>query len=303
MADEIQSAQDIESKLAKRFESAESGEQEPPEPQADAQEDTADTAQEAEAPDETAGESGTPEVAEIEIDGQTYQVPAVLKDAFTRQSDYTRGKQELADARRQIELQEQAYRLAENERAFRQTIEQPLRDLAILDARTNQLLANWQQLSIEEKQELLYLDKQREQVNKTIAHKQQEFEQGRTRSLEELRTKTLEFAKTSIPGWSEDLSRGITSSLKADGLSDEEIKAIVDPRHLKIAWKAHMYDKLRSAKKPVVKAPVVAKPGPSAKPMPQQKKDDLSLRKAQKAEKDPARRAKIIEDRLTRLMS
>lgn len=298
MADEIQSEQDIETKLAQRFETP--GEPETPEEPEQAA-DAAETPEDA--PEDVPEEPGSPEVAEIEIDGQTYQVPAVLKDAFTRQSDYTRGKQELADARRQIELQEQAFRLAQNENAFRQTIDEPLRNLAILDARTNQLLANWQQLSVEEKQELLFLDKQREQVNKTIAQKQQEFEQGRTRSLEELRTKTLDFARKSIPGWSEDLSRGITASLKADGLSDDEIKSIIDPRHLKIAWKAHMYDKLRSAKKPVVKAPVVVKPGPSARMMPPQKKEDLSLRKAQKAEKDPARRAKIIEDRLTRLMS
>ena len=298
MADEIQSEQDIETKLAQRFEAPE----EPEKPEAPEQEAEPAEASE-DAPDDAPEEAGSPEVAEIEIDGQTYQVPAVLKDAFTRQSDYTRGKQELADARRQIELQEQAFRLAQNENAFRQTIDEPMRNLAILDARTNQLLANWQQLSVEEKQELLFLDKQREQVNKTIAQKQQEFEQGRTRSLEELRTKTLDFARKSIPGWSEDLSRGITASLKADGLSDDEIKSIIDPRHLKIAWKAHMYDKLRSAKKPVVKAPVVVKPGPSARAMSPQKKEDLSLRKAQKSEKDPARRAKIIEDRLTRLMS
>lgn len=50
--------------------------------------------------DDVAG--AEPESVDIEHDGQTFKVPAALKEAFLRQADYTRKTQEVADARRAV---------------------------------------------------------------------------------------------------------------------------------------------------------------------------------------------------------
>jgi hypothetical protein len=53
----------------------------------------------------TGAETATPEDAEIEYEGEKFKVPAKLKDAFLRQSDYTRKTMEVAEMRRAIEAQ------------------------------------------------------------------------------------------------------------------------------------------------------------------------------------------------------
>src|SRR5438105_8523 len=46
-----------------------------------------------------------PDVAEIEINGKKYTVPAELKDGYLMQADYTRKTQEVADIRKTVEAQ------------------------------------------------------------------------------------------------------------------------------------------------------------------------------------------------------
>lgn len=53
----------------------------------------------------TGADEANPEDAEIEYEGEKFKVPAKLKDAFLRQSDYTKKTMEVAETRRSLEAQ------------------------------------------------------------------------------------------------------------------------------------------------------------------------------------------------------
>ena len=282
----LQTAQSIEDKLAAEFEGTPApDEQAAPEPEkADA--DSAD------------GEA--PALEEVEYEGEKYQVPAKLKEAIIHKSDYTRKTQEVADARRQVELQSEAFKLAQAESAFTQTIDEPLRNLSILEARTKDLLSKWQELTTDQKQELLYLDKTRDQIKEHIAAKRAEFDQSQQKALSDLRAKCADAVRKAIPGWSDQTAKDITSHAMGDGYTQAELAAISDPRHVKTLWKALQYDRLQEkAKAAPTKPPAVVKPGPS-NPMSQQTKDKLAFRKEMAKAQTPTQKARLIEERFAK---
>lgn len=82
-------------------EPSEEDDSEPDKLEADDQADDEGKVEE-EAPDSTAGPT-----AEIEFDGETYQVPEKLKDAFMMKADYTRKTMEVAEHARAIEQRDQ----------------------------------------------------------------------------------------------------------------------------------------------------------------------------------------------------
>jgi hypothetical protein len=282
-ADSQEMAHAIEDKLTQQFDQAD------PPPKAKAAE-----------PDKEGEEQPTPEFTEVEYEGETYQVPSKLKEAIIQKGDYTRKTQEVADSRRQIELQAEAFRVAQMEQAFAQTIHEPMRNIAVIESRTKALLDNWASLDTDQKQELLFLDKQREQFQRDIEGKRQEFIQGQTKAFEELKTKSMDIVRKSIPGWSPELAQEITKHALSDGYTQQEISSITDPRHVKTLWKARQFDLLQAkAKTPAAKTPDVVKPGASNR-MPQQVKDNLSFRKGLKAATSSTEKARLIEDLFAR---
>jgi hypothetical protein len=281
-ADSQEMAKSIEEKLTQQFDQAD------PPPKAKATE-----TEEVEAQPEA-------EFAEVEYEGETFTVPAKLKEAVIQKGDYTRKTQEVADSRRQIELQAEAFRVAQMEQAFQQTISEPVRNIAVIEARTKALLDNWASLDTDQKQELLFLDKQREQFAREIDGKRQEFIQGQTKAFDELKAKSMEIIRKSIPGWSDDLGKEITKHALSDGYTQQELSSITDPRHVKTLWKARQFDLLQAkAKTPAPKTPAIVKPGPT-NPMPQQVKENLSFRKEMKQATSSTAKAKLIEDRFAR---
>lgn len=278
----VKTAQEIEDSLAAKFEQAEPEEKAAPEPE------STDTAEEGDG------------LEEVEYEGASYRVPPPLKEAIIRQSDYTNKTREVAEAKRHIELQGEAFKLAQAESAFQQTISEPVSNLAILEARTKDLLQNWQSLSVDQKQELLFLDKQREAINREIEGKRREFDEKQRASMHELLTKTQEAVRKSIPGWNDELAKEITSHALKDGYTQQELSSISDARHIKTLWKAREYDRLQAkAKAPAVKTPPVVKPGPS-NPMPQQTKDKLAFRKEMNKASSPTQKARLIEERFAK---
>ena len=76
---------------------------------------------EVEATAETDGEPAAREFVSIEYDGQEFEVPPVLKDAFMRQSDYTQKTQTVAEQRKSLEAQAAA--LTQQQELQQQTFE------------------------------------------------------------------------------------------------------------------------------------------------------------------------------------
>ena len=214
----------------------------------------ADSAAEAPEADAAPAETAEPDVQEIEYEGVKYSVPKELKDAFMHKSDYTRKTQEIANTRREVEAVQTQLQLAQAENAFTHSISQEVQTIALIDARSKQLMENWASLSADEKQDQMLLDKQREQINQSIQSKRGEFLRGQEQALNELRTKAMDAVAKTIPGWSEKVKADIVSHAKLDGYTEQELGNIFDPRHARTLWKAMQYDKLSEKARSVVKA-------------------------------------------------
>lgn len=285
-------SQSIEDKLASQFFPDQSDEpsEATTKPEADAQNDEQETE------DKTAEQ-----LEEVEYDGERYQVPPKLKEAIIRQSDYTKKTQEIAEQRRNLELQAEQLRLASLERSFTDSIQQEMRQLAAFQTQQEYILQNWNQLSAEDRANLQYVTAQIEKLNAELNGKRQKFRQDFEQHMGQLRANALETLQKSIPGWSEQLAKEIAEHARADGYTDQELQSIIDPRHAKTLWKAMQYDKLQAKAKDVTnkvtKAPPPVKTG-VANTMPQKVREDLNLRKAQKAAKTESEKARIIEQRL-----
>ena len=86
--------------------------------------------------DEGDGDEGADALAEIELDGRTWKVPAALKDGYLRQADYTRKTQDVAERGRAVTAREQA--IAEREQAHAgRSAEQAQAQEALVDLRAD----------------------------------------------------------------------------------------------------------------------------------------------------------------------
>ena len=87
-----------------------------------------------EQPDDGDGDEDA--LAEIELDGRTWKVPAALKDGYLRQADYTRKTQDVAERGRALSAREQALAEREQDHAGR-TAEQAKAQDALVDLRAD----------------------------------------------------------------------------------------------------------------------------------------------------------------------
>lgn len=235
---------------------------------------------------------------EVEYEGQTYKVPPALKEAIIQKADYTSKTQEVANARRNVELLQDAMKAAQAEQAFTGSIAPELNQLARTEANRQDLLDRWATLSGDQKQEVYLLDDQIKKLKESIDGKRQQFSQDQQRIANDLKAKARDVVRKSIPNFSEKVATEIAEHAIEEGYTKQEIDGIWDPRHAKTLWKAMQFDKLQKAAiKTPPKTPAVVKPGAS-NPMPQQVKTDLNLRKAQKAATTSSDKAKAIQARL-----
>lgn len=288
---ELQSAQDIEARLAKSFEL--------PEPTKTTKaKETPD--KESDDPDAVVEEGDGLE--EIEHEGTAYRVPKPLKEAFIHKADYTRKTQEVAERQRNIDLQTEQLRVHQLEREFEQTIAEPLNQLNLIESRTKLLLANWNTLTADEKQEITYLDKQKEQFIRDINDKKGEFTKGLEKSQLELRTKLADTVSKAIPNWSPALAKEITDHAVSEGYTNQELSRVTDPRMLKTLWKAREYDRLKS-KAVAIPAKVATVKTGASNPMPTATKEKFAFKKAMASTSSPSQKARLIEEKLTREFS
>jgi hypothetical protein len=137
---------------------------------------------------------------------------------------------------------------------------------------------DWNKLATENPAEWAQKYQHVQNVNAKLAQIQQErktlAEAKAEETKVELRKKVDEAVDTlraEIPGWSDERYRQIITSGVEQGFKKEEVNAIIDPRAIKVLWKAMQYDALQKAKPSVEKrtaqqAPKVVKPGAGEKP-------------------------------------
>lgn len=288
--------QSISDKIAAKFGLGDEAppEQEESEAPAAVSEDT-EAAPEAETPE--------PDVAEVEYEGKTYQVPPELKEAIITKGDYTQKTQELANQRRIVEAQQEALKSAALEKQFHESVKDEISQLQSLDANLklyDQL--NWRDMSSEDlmrhKFELDNLKEKRQELVNSVNGKYGQFTQTMKAHEQEVIKKGEEVLAKAIPKWGNETKKAIVDYALKQGYTQQELNAMVDPRVAITLWKAQQFDQLKTtAQKAPVKTTPVVKPG-AVNTMSDADKGRLAFQKQMKSAKTSQDKAKAIEAEL-----
>lgn len=218
-----------------------------------------------------------PQSLKLKVNGEEIEKPLEEVIALAQQGfDYTKKTQEVAEQRKALEDYAQAVKA--QEQAFQQQVQlnQALMgEVAQLTAIDQQLAAyndvNWQQLSdtdFVEAQKLFFtynqLQTQRANLAQQFESKQQQMLQAQQQSLAQRIEQGKAALAKEIPNWSRETSQEIITTGKEYGFNDDELSAIVDPRHVKVLHDAMQWRKLQSnktVKNKVAQAKPMVKPG------------------------------------------
>ena len=211
------------------------------------------------------------EFVEVEFEGQLYEVPNNLKDALLRQQDYTTKTQEVAQSRKEVEVQLGQVEQTRQQFAFAESIQGDVIQAQQFEREAEQLY-EWMQnnvgtVSSTELDQVRFrrddLLKQRDDIVRSVQGKQSEFQQAQEQSYTELLNKGTEVLRQKIPGWGEKEQRQVRDYALSSGFTEAEISQVVDPRHVELLYKASQYDSLKSGVTPAVKK---VQEAPSIKP-------------------------------------
>jgi len=242
MADEqpdegfVDDSEEEESTQAPEAKEAEEAEQEP------AEEDEEDSEEQTEP---------TPEVETVEFEGQEYNIPPELKDAFLKNKDYTTKTQEMAEQRRTLETDRQRFQEAIQLQAAHT---EAYTQLGILDqqlAQYNEL--DWNTLAAQDPNatqqaqiQMGALREQRTQAQEKLqflhAESQQKAQAQRASIVEQNHAKV----ERSVPNWSSDTEKAVFDYGIQSGLTESQLAGIdYDPVQIGILNKARLFDELK----------------------------------------------------------
>lgn len=261
------------------------------------------------AADETAGEEQqTEDLFELDIDGEKYQVPQKLKDAFMRTQDYTQKTQEIGNRTRSLE---QAQALAETHRleaAFMKDTRAEQDEISLIDAYLKQMsTTKWADLPADKLMaqhlELSQWKERRAALAQSIEGKRTKFVEGMQARLAELRGKAREIASKSINGFGEETEKIIRDYAKSKGFTDRELdNVLLDPRSVQMLWEGSQFAKVKAgtaaAKEKAEQAEKALRPGVAGRRMPPETASKLNFGKAMKAAKTSSQKASVIEARI-----
>jgi hypothetical protein len=221
---------------------------------------------------------GEPKVFTVKIDGKDTQVTEdELLSGYSRQADYTRKSQVLAEQRKKMEeelaatQQERQHYLSQLEQ-FNTQADSKLEEFKSVD---------WTKLKEEDPMEYaLKRDQYRElQENKRlVAEEQQQLAQKQQQEMQSKWNEELarqqEVMAQRLPEWNDPekgpkLKQDIKSFALNKGFTEQEVDSLIDARSVDVLHKAMMYENLLAAKianKKQKVVPKVQKPGtPSTK--------------------------------------
>jgi hypothetical protein len=245
------------------------------------------------------------DTAEVEWDGAKYTIPAPLREAFEKASDYTRKTQELGEQRRAVDHSRELMTRTQMDAEFQKSVADENRELAVIDAYLSQAAKlNWANMSTDQMMrqriEVDQVRDRRDELLKSVSGKRTEFDSKMTETLAQLRARAREIAAKSIPNFSEETEKGIKQYAMSEGLSEAETdNVLLDPRSAKILWKASQYDRVRAGTAKAVTATTKAvRPGAASERMPQDVRAKLEYGKAIKNASTSGDKAALIEQRL-----
>jgi hypothetical protein len=227
-------------------------------------EDIEDDAEEVD-DDDDEGDEGAPAFERVNYDGKDYEVPAALKDALLRQSDYTRKTQEVSEQRKALE--ERAAEMTE----MVQLRDQQFQEAATIMAFDQQIqqyeAVNWDALMAEDPEAFQRLDferrkleKTREAANQQLHQRSAEVSQAQHAQLAKAAEKTRASLKEKYSDWSPELEEEMAQFAISMGVPERQLRTTVDQGVLEILYKAHKFDKIERKRQSASKK---AKPTPA----------------------------------------
>jgi len=214
----------------------------------------------------------------LKVNGEEIEKPLDEIVALAQQGlDYTQKTQQVAEQRKELEtLQEQIIAQQQELQQGAQLSGALVEDVAKITSLDQQLAqyqnVDWQRLSdsnVVEAQKLFFQYNQLQQersnaVSQFEAKRQQALSQQQQIIADKVQKGREQLAKE-IPNWSQETTQEIVSVGKEYGFTDNELNAIIDPRHVRVLHDAMQWRKLKSknsvTKKKVASAKPVVKPG------------------------------------------
>jgi len=241
-------------------------------------EDTNDEEPETEDDVEEDSEEQTLETVKLKVNGEEIEKPLDEVVALAQQGlDYTKKTQEVAEQRKQLETFEQQLKMQEQQFAEQAQLNNLLiEDVAKITALDQQLSqyanVDWQKLTdsdfVEAQKHYMAYNQLQQNRNNAVSQfeaKRQSALAKHQESLAERIRKGKEVLAKEIPNWSPETTQAVVNTGKEYGFTDDELNAIVDPRHVKVLHDAMQWRKSQN-KKPLIKKKVasakpVVKPG------------------------------------------
>ncbi len=229
-----------------------------------------------------------------------------LKELAQQGFDYTQKTQQIAEQRRYLEQQEAA--IQQRAQFAAQFTDQLAQAKALQGQLEQWQKVNWIELAQTDPMQYLSLHHQYNDAKEayqaqvqSLTQAQQNAQQAEQQQRAERLAREAQAMTQAIPEW-KDTARAnaemgeLRSWLAKTGVSEQEIESISDHRHVAIARKAMLYDKLVAQGKQKVSTapPPTAKPGSTAKP----NTDGNKMRDALKRTGKGDFAAKLIEQML-----
>lgn len=195
---------------------------------------------------ESDGLEAEPEMFELDLDGEVHTLPASLRGAFLRQSDYTRKTQELAEHRRGLESEREAFgrEVAEMRGASRDRLRLMALDEQLLEFEQ----VDWDAFAGEDPRaaqglwgRYQELGDARDRLAYALSHAKERDELKAARDAADAMAATGAKLREEIEGWSPDVAAKLVEYAQAFGVTLEELAQAADPRLWKLlhkAWRA-----------------------------------------------------------------
>ena len=226
--------------------------------------------------EETDDESETETVYTVRVDGKDVDVTEdELIKGYSRQSDYTKKTQELAEYRRQMDgaMQKAQQEIQQTQQARAQYVDAVEAAISTNYAHLQQFQhVDWERLKSEDREEYLTKRDDYRQAQEQISelqnqHKAATEQQQAEMAEQQKRIWMEEHHKMSqiLPDWRDDekrmaISKAIGEYAVGQGYSQEELDTLVDHRSILMLMKAKAYDDVRGKQQAVRSKKVKNKP-------------------------------------------
>ncbi len=232
------------------------------------------------------------ELAEVEIGGKTYKVPAEVEKAILRQADYSRKMNEVGA--KDKTLNERLATVETLEKSVEERAE-ALAEVRSIDARIKQYEGiDWPKAKAENPAEaamaaieLLSLKDQRKDAVQAAANVARDLTASRSKLLDSARSEMDAALKKDLPGWGDKLGTDITRYALDNRVALKSLQELTDPAIVVALDKARRYDALQAAKTTLKAkaqdAPKVVKPGAPRRVNPDAVMDQLRKTNTQEA--------------------